>query len=328
MKHIKCIGLLLSVSVMLTACGQKADVVVLTEEEKEHNAVIGWFENDITDKDEFTDLSDYQYYARTIGLEKNDLLSPEMWEVYYSESININKEIDGTAIYLIRLDPDKLLEIWAENNDMTVEEVCSELGTNKDDFCYNFGYTANSIDYAKNHKDNKVSYSETEERIFGADNGENRQAVFSTHFLKVQAGGKYNVTYESTDEALEIKQRDLLKSVTKPKTYNYTDYSLEEYTPAFYVNDVGIKRIQLLALPNGWANASDTEITMMFNMSPFSYGCTDEDRIDIFADTEKETSENISETADVPVEHSETETDISPDVPPEHLETETEGVTE
>ena len=83
------------VSVMLTACGQKADVVELTEEEKEHNAVIAWFENDITDEDEFTDLPDYQYYSRTIGLEKNDLLSPEMWEVYYSESININKEIDG-----------------------------------------------------------------------------------------------------------------------------------------------------------------------------------------------------------------------------------------
>ena len=326
MKHIKCIGLLLSASIMLTACGQKADVVELTEEEKEHNAVIAWFENDITDEDEFTDLSDYQYYARTIGLEKNDLLSTDMWEVYYSESININKEIDGTAIYLIRLDPDKLLEIWAENNDMTVEEVCSELCTNKDDFCYNFGYTANSIDYAKNHKDNKVSYSETEERIFGADNGEDRQAVFSTHFLKVQAGGKYNVTYESTDEALEIKQRDLLKSVTKPKTYNYTDYSLEEYTPTFYVNDVGIKRIQLLALPNGWANASDTEITMMFNMSPYSYGCTDEDRIDIFSDTETEKETSASEN--VPVEHSETETEISSDVPVEHLETETEGVTE
>lgn len=326
MKHIKCIELLLSVSVMLTACGQKADVVDLTEEEKEHNAVIAWFENDITDEDEFTDLTDYQYYARTIGLEKNDLLAPEMWEVYYSESININKEIDGTAIYLIRLDPDKLLEIWAENNDMTVEEVCSELGTNKDDLCYNFGYTANSIDYAKNHKDNKVSYPEPEKRIFGADNGENRQAVFSTHFLKVQAGGKYNVTYESTDETLAIKQRDLLKSVTKPKTYNYTDYSLQEYTPAFYVNNVGIKRIQLLALPNGWANASDTEISMMFNMSPYSYGCADEDRIDIFTNTEEETSESISETADVPVEHSETEN--TPDVPLEHLENVTEGVTE
>ena len=324
MKLKKCVGFLIGAAVMLTGCMSTSADDELTPQEKELKAVRSWFENDMTDEDEFSDLTDYQYYSRTIGLEINDLLSPDMWEVYYSESININKEIDGTAIYLIRLDPDKLLEIWAENNDMTVEEVCSELGTNRDDLCYNFGYTANSIDYAKNHKDNKVSYPETEERIFGADNGENRQAVFSTHFLKVQAGGKYNITYESTDEALAIKQRDLLKSVTKPKTYNYTDYSLQEYTPAFYVNNVGIKRIQLLALPNGWANASDTEITMMFNMSPYSYGCTDEDRIDIFTNTEEETSES----EDVPVEHSETETDISPDVPLEHLENVTEGVTE
>ena len=63
---------------------------------------------------------------------------------------------------------------------------------------------------------------------------------------------------------------------------------------------------------------------MMFNMSPYSYGCTDEDKIDIFTNTEEETSES----EDVPVEHSETETDISPDVPLEHLENVTEGVTE
>lgn len=305
MKHIKCIGLLMCVSVMLTACGQKADVVELTEEEKEHNAVIAWFENDITDEDEFTDLPDYQYYSRTIGLEKNDLLSPEMWEVYYSESININKEIDGTAIYLIRLNPDKLLEIWAENSNMTADGICSELGTNRDELYYNFGYSANSVGYAKNHKENKVSYSEAEERIFGADNGENRQTVFSTHFLKVNIAGRYGVTYAGTDEDFDIKQRDLLKSITKPKTYNYSDYSPQEYSPAFVTNGVGIKRILPLSLPNGWANAADTDVTLMFNMSPFSYGCTDEDRIDIFAE---ETPENI-------------------DVPAEHIE-ETEGVTE
>ena len=305
MKHIKCIGLLMCVSVMLTACGQKADVVELTEEEKEHNAVIAWFENDITDEDEFTDLTDYQYYSRTIGLEMNDLLSPDMWEVYYSDIINLNKEIDGTSVYLIRLNPDKLLEIWAENSNMTEDGICSELGTNRDELYYNFGYSANSVGYAKNHKENKVSYSENEERIFGADNGENRQTVFSTHFLKVNIAGRYGVTYAGTDENFDIKQRDLLKSITKPKTYNYSDYSPQEYSPAFVTNGVGIKRILPLSLPNGWANAADTDITLMFNMSPFSYGCTDEDRIDIFAE---ETPENT-------------------DVPAEHIE-ETEGVTE
>ena len=340
MKLKKIFALCISAAVMLTGCIQKNDDVELSEEEKEHNAVIDWFENDIFDNEEFTDLTDYQYYARTIGLEKDELLSPDMWEVYYSESININKEIDGSAVYLIRLNPDKLLEVWAANNDMTAEEICTELGTNRDDLYYNFGYTANSIGYAKNHKDNKVSYPEAEERIFGVDNGENRQAVFSTHFLKVHTGGKYKVTYESTDETLEIRQRDLLKSITKSKTYNYTDYSVDEYTPAFTVNDVGIKRIQLLALPNGWANAKDTAVTIMFNMSPFSYGCTDEDRIDIFIketeDSESsETEQSNSESENVPLEHLDTETEmqseteISSDVPVEHFEeTETEGVTE
>ena len=242
------------------------------------------------------------------------------------------EEIDGSAVYLIRLNPDKLLEVWAANNDMTAEEICTEMGTNRDDLYYNFGYTANSIGYTKNHKDNKVSYPEAEERIFGVDNGEKRQAVFSTHFLKVHTGGKYRVTYESTDETLEIRQRDLLKSITKSKTYDYSDYSVDEYTPAFTVNDVGIKRIQLLAIPNGWANAKDTAVTIMFNMSPFSYGCSDEDRIDIFI---KETEESSSELENVPLEHLEkeaemqSETEISSDVPLEHFEeTVTEGVTE
>lgn len=296
MKLKKCVGFLMGAAVMLTGCMSTSADDELTPQEKELKAVRSWFENDMTDEDEFSDLTDYQYYSRTIGLEKNDLLSPEMWEVYYSESININKEIDGTAIYLIRLNPDKLLEIWAENSNMTADGICAELGTNRDELYYNFGYSANSVGYAKNHKENKVSYSETEERIFGADNGENRQTVFSTHFLKVNIAGRYGVTYAGTDEDFDIKQRDLLKSITKPKTYNYSDYSPQEYSPAFVINGVGIKHILPLSLPNGWANAADTDVTLMFNMSPFSYGCTDEDRIDIFAE---ETPENT----DVPVEH-------------------------
>ena len=305
MKLKKYVGFLMGAAVMLTGCMSTSADDELTPQEKELKAVRSWFENDITDEDEFSDLTDYQYYSRTIGLEKNDLLFPEMWEVYYSDLINLNKEIDGTSVYLIRLNPDKLLEIWAENNDMTGDGICAELGTNRDELYYNFGYSANSVGYAKNHKENKVSYSEAEERIFGADNGENRQTVFSTHFLKVNIAGRYGVTYAGTDENFDIKQRDLLKSITKPKTYNYSDYSPQEYSPAFVTNGVGIKRILPMSLPNGWANAADTDVTLMFNMSPFSYGCTDEDRIDIFAE---ETPENT-------------------DVPVEHIE-ETEGVTE
>lgn len=305
MKLKKCVGFLIGAAVMLTGCMSTSADDELTPQEKELKAVRSWFENDMTDEDEFSDLTDYQYYSRTIGLEMNDLLSPDMWEVYYSDLINLNKEIDGTSVYLIRLNPDKLLEIWADNSNMTADGICSELGTNRDELYYNFGYSANSVGYAKNHKENKVSYSEAEERIFGADNVENRQTVFSTHFLKVNIAGRYGVTYAGTDESFDIKQRDLLKSITKPKTYNYSDYSPQEYSPAFVINGVGIKRILPLSLPNGWANAADTDVTLMFNMSPFSYGCTDEDRIDIFA-------EEAPENTDVPVEHIE----------------ETEGVTE
>ncbi len=69
----------------------------------------------------------------------------------------------------------------------------------------------------------------------------------------------------------------------------------------------------------------------MFNMSPFSYGCTDEDRIDIFTEETEdnessETEESSSKSENVPVEHLDTETEnqseteILSDVPVEHFE--------
>lgn len=327
LKRIMC--LIVCTAVMFTGCvSAYDDDPELTGEEKELNAVKGWFEEDIYYDDEFTDLTDYQYYARTIGLEKDGLLSPDMWEVYYSDSININKDIDGTAVYLIRLNPDRLLEVWAENNGMTADEICSELGTSRDELYYNFGYTANSVDYAKNHKDSKVAYPEAEVRIFGADNGENRQAVFGTHFLKVNIAGRYGVTYESTNEMFDIKQRDLLKSITKPKTYDCSEFDISERTPAFFVNNVGIRRLTVLDIPNGRINAADADVTLMFNMSPFSYGCTDEDRINIFTEESAESQSTetgtvVENTSDVPVEHSETESEDSEetsDVPLEHFD--------
>ena len=307
MKLNKLIAFAMCGTMMLTGCTAAVnDDEGLTGEERELNAVRQWFAEEIFDEDEFSDLTDYQYYARAIGLEKDGLLAPEMWEIYYSDSININKDIDGAAVYLIRLNPDKLLEIWAKNNNTTAEEICSELGISRDELYYNFGYTANSIYYFKNHKENKVSYPKTEERIFGADNGEDRQAVFATHFLKVNIAGRYGVTYSSTDEVLDIKQRDLLKSITKPKTYNCSDFDVTERNPAFYVNNVGIKRLTVLDIPNGWANAVDTDVTLMFNMSPYSYGCTDDDLIDITVETVENVSETETSITDVPVEHSET----------------------
>ena len=129
LKIIFCLAM--AAMVMLTGCVSADDEAELTGEERELNAVKLWFEKEIYDEDEFTDLIDYQYYARTIGLEKDGLLAPDMWEIYYSDTVNINKEIDGAAIYLIRLNPDKLVEIWLENNKTTVDKIYSELGTSR-----------------------------------------------------------------------------------------------------------------------------------------------------------------------------------------------------
>lgn len=294
--------LMMCISVLLTGCGGsgKVNMAELTDKERETLILREWFNNDISDEEEFTDVNDYRYYARSAGLEKDALLSPAMWEIYYSENININKEIDGTAIYLIRLNPDKLLEVWAKNNETTEDEICRMMGTNRDDLYYNFGYTANSIGYTKNHKANNLSYPEIENKIFGADNGENRQVVFSTHFLKISGE---TVTYESTDDNLAIKQRDLLKSVTNPRTYDYSNYEVQELTPAFYINETGIRRLLVLAIPNGWANAEDTEVSVMFNMSPYSYGCTDDDLLKLFIAEDEAVSESGETTADESTEN-------------------------
>ncbi|MCM1525196.1 MAG: hypothetical protein NC120_12150 [Ruminococcus sp.] len=72
-------------------------------------------------------------------------MSAEMWEVFYSENININRDVDEKAVYLIRLDPNKLLEIYAENNDTTVERVCGKLSLTPEQLYYNFGYTAAAV---------------------------------------------------------------------------------------------------------------------------------------------------------------------------------------
>ena len=109
MNH-KLILAFLLVPLILTGCMQSKEPE-LTPEELEHNALVEWFETGMGNEDKFPDLPDYRYYARTIGLDKDGLIQPEMWEIFYNEDININKKIDGKAIYLIRLDPNKLMEI-------------------------------------------------------------------------------------------------------------------------------------------------------------------------------------------------------------------------
>ncbi|MCI7349935.1 MAG: hypothetical protein MSH60_04190 [Ruminococcus sp.] len=265
--------------VLMSGCMAQSDPEEgLTQEEKELNAVSEWFSDSMTDEEEFSDTKEYQYYARTLGLEKDAFLSADMWEVFYSPDININREIDEKAYYLIRLDPKKLMDIYAENNNCTANDICGKMSLTADQLYYNWGYTVSAADYADNHEDNKATYSQLESDIFGQHNGENRQIVMSTHFLVVDISDGNAVTYLSEATELKIRQRDILRSTTK-ETYNYSAYTTEEKEPAFSVNGIGIRRVLPLSIPNAFADAADSDITVMVNQSPFSYGCTDADKV-------------------------------------------------
>lgn len=271
---------------LMTGCMAQSDPdVELTQEEKELNAVSEWFSDSMTDEEEFSDTKEYQYYARTLGLEKDAFLSADMWEVFYSPDININRDIDEKAYYLIRLDPKKLIDIYAENNSCTANDICKKMSLTADQLYYNWGYTVSAADYADNHEDNKATYSQLESDIFGQHNGENRQTVMSTHFLVVDIADGNAVTYLSEATGLKIRQRDFLRSTTK-ENYNYSAYTAEEKEPAFSVNGIGIRRVLPLSIPNAFEGAADSDITVMVNQSPFSYGCTDADKIIFKAESE------------------------------------------
>ena len=101
----------LCTAVIMTGCTvQTEESVNINQQEKEIGVITEWFAESMTDAEEFPDMKEYQYYARAVGLDKDAFLSADMWEVFYSESVNINRDVDEKAIYLIRLDPNKLLK--------------------------------------------------------------------------------------------------------------------------------------------------------------------------------------------------------------------------
>ena len=233
----KLTALICAAMIMSGCTAQTAEDENLSQQEKEIKAIAEWFSESMTDEEDFPDIKEYQYYARAVGLDKDAFLSADMWEVYYSEAININRDVDEKAIYLIRLDPDRLLEIYAQNNNSTVEDICRELAVTHDQLYYNWGYTSTAVNYTKNHKDNTAAYSDKEAKIFGIDNGENRQAVMSTHMLTVDTANGNTVQYSASISELEIRQRDILRSTTK-MSYNYSDYTEDEKSPAATVNGI------------------------------------------------------------------------------------------
>lgn len=244
-----------------------------------------WFSEDFTDSESFTDMTDYQYYARALGLDKDYFLNPEMWEVYYNDEIvNRNREIDNTDIYLIRLNPTKLLEIYAQNNDCTVEELCAEMGVNEAQLYYNWGYNPASESYFSNHKDKEVTYSAKEQEIFGIYNGESRNTVMSTHMITVDHDEDEVVYSSELSETMEVYREDNLNITTDGKLYS--EFTDEEKSPAFKLNGIGIRAVIPLSIPCAYLNAAeaamgDENVTVMINVSPFAYGCTDEDKLNL-----------------------------------------------
>lgn len=272
-----------------------------------------WFSEKMTDSENFTDKLEYQYYARTLGLDKDYFLNIDNWEVFYNERININRDIDEKSIYLIRLDPYKLLEIYAKNNSTGVEQICDFLGATPEQLYYNWGYTMTSLNYTSNHNDNKCTYSQGETSVFGEDNGEKRNVVMSTHLLTI---AENKVSYSSSSDKLKIVQRDLLRSAGTD-SHDYLAYTEEERSPSLYVNDTGISRVTRLNLFNGWKEAEDITSIVMVNMSPFSYGCSDEDKIDLTPGEEETAvlgmSEELTETSAEATSFSESEINTDPE---------------
>ena len=257
----------------------------LTEYTDSDVIVINWFTESITDSECFSDINDYRYYARTLGLDKDYFLNPEMWEIYYSERLNINREIDEKDHYLIRLNPYKLLDIYAERCDTDVDSLCEDMSVTPPQLYYNWGYNPISWDYGKNHEENKATYSVKEQDIFGAYNGENRCNVMKTHLLEVDLSGEADTqcTYRSSvTSRMSIQRRDSLNAFTKEQPL-YSGYTEAEKSPAFTVNGIGIRAVIPLTIPNAHITAADgdTGITAMINVSPYAYGCNDDDIIDI-----------------------------------------------
>ena len=281
---------------------------IITEKEIEVNsheqsdlAVANWFAEYLTSEEQSSkddslikNVSDYQFYARSLGLDKDYFFNPELWEVYYNDEINLNRDITEEDIYLIRLNPYKLLDLYAERVNKTVDELCADLSVSKQTLYYNWGYDPCSVDYEKEHKANKVTYSQKEEEIFGKFNYEDRASIMRTKMLVVSDG---NVIFsDSPNDSLEIIRRDNLKTFSD-EYYQYSKYSDEERKQQYSIDNIGIRAVIPIKIPNAYNDitdeyAADKEVTAMLNYSPFAYGCKSEDMIDIMSYFSTEVNED------------------------------------
>ena len=122
-----------SEAIQSTLAETETPVYEFTESDK---LVAKWFSEYITDPESFADITDYQYYARTLNLEKDYFLSSDLWQVYYNPEINLNRDIDCKDVYLIRIDPNKLMDIYSARMGMSVDELCKGLSVTKEPVSY------------------------------------------------------------------------------------------------------------------------------------------------------------------------------------------------
>lgn len=103
-------------------------------------------------------------------------------------------------------------------------------------------------------------------------------------------------TYQSgVTNSMAIFRRDSLSAFTDESSL-YSRYSEAERSPSFKVNGIGIRAVIPLTLPNAYSGAegADKGVTVMINASPYAYGCTDSDIIDImpYIKEKEKTAEN------------------------------------
>ena len=102
------------------------------------------------------------------------------------------------------------------------------------------------------------------------------------------------MTYECENDNFTVRQRDILKA-TSEVSHNYSDYTYDELHPGYFLDDVGIRRVLKLNIPNLWSKSVekdiDTDASLMFNMSPYSYGCTKDDIVKLYPEADVDETE-------------------------------------
>ena len=91
----------------------------------------------------------------------------------------------------------------------------------------------------------------------------------STHMIIYDHNEGTMPYYSSLYDSMYVARRDYLRAYTDG--YFYSDFTDDEKNPLSIMNSFT------------YAKEEDKNITVMINSSPFAYGCTDKDRLDLEA---------------------------------------------